>query len=63
MDSVFGTALLYLKDSASGPLQVEKYASMGPFNTGDVVYMDPRQIHEVPFTLREQDRQVLVFTM
>lgn len=63
VDSVFATALLYLKDSDTGPLRVEKIVSIAKMTTGDVIFMNPRVVHEVPFTLREQDRLVLVFTM
>ena len=63
VDSVFCTALLYVKYTIQGGLQVEGVELPEKFEPGDVVFMDPRQIHDVETCVRGEERKVLVFTM
>ena len=63
VDSIFCTALLYLKDITIGRLHVDNVDFPELFYPGEVVFMDPRQEHEVTKCIRKEVRQVLVFTL
>ena len=47
-DSIFCIGLLYLNDTTSGRLLIEGCYLPEKFSTGDVVFLDPRQVHQVP---------------
>lgn len=63
VDATFCTALLYISDTSTGRLHCENTDLPEIFNPGDVVFMNPRQLHEVTKCAREQVHQVLVFTI
>ena len=58
VDSIFCTALLYLKDTTTGRLHVYNVDLPELFYLCDVVFMDLRQEHEVTKCIRNEVRQV-----
>ena len=63
VDATFCTVLLYLSDTSKGRLHCENTDLPEIFNPGDVVFMNPRQLHEVTKCARDRVRKVLVFTV
>ena len=63
VDSIFCTSLLYLKDKTTVWLHVDNVNLPELFYLGDVVFMDPRQEHEVTNCIPNEVRQVLVLTL
>ncbi len=63
VDSIFCTGLLYLKDTTRGRLHVANHDLPEFFSPGDLLLMDPCQIHSVTKLARDEVRQVMVFTM
>lgn len=62
VDAVLFPALLIIKDSAFGRLQVENENMTERFEAGDLVLIDPRVTHWVEYAVRLTDRKVVVFT-
>ena len=63
VDSIFCTALLILKDTSTGRLHIRNANLPEFFYPGDVIFMDPSQVHWVTKCARDEVRKVLVFTM
>ena len=63
VDAVFCTALLYIQDTCTGRLHIENTDLLEFFLPGDVVFIDPRRIHEITKCARDHVRKVLVFTI
>ncbi len=55
--------LLYFQDANKGRLHFQNHDLPEFFSPGDLLLMDHRQIHFVTKLGREEERQVLVFTM
>ena len=62
IDSIYCSALVFPWDTYNECLHVEGYNLPDIMYPGDVLFMDPRQIHEVTECSRSKARQVLVFT-
>ena len=63
VDATFCTLLLYLIHTLIGRLHCENTDLSEIFNPGGVVFMNPRQLHEVTKCARDRVRKVLVFTV
>ena len=50
VDSVFCSALVYIRDTYKGRLHVKNFDLQDILNPCDVVFMDPRQIHHFTMT-------------
>ena len=63
VESVFCIGLLYLNDTTAGRAIIEGCDLPEKFSTGDVAFLDPRQVQQVPKCARDSMRRVLVLTM
>ncbi len=63
VDTVFCTGLVYLIDTIRGRLHIAKHGLPEFFSSGDLVLIDPWQIHSVTKLAKYEDRLVLVFTI
>ena len=63
MNSAFCTVHFYLKDTTRGRLHVARHDLLKFCSPGDLLLMDQGRIHSVTKLARDEENQVLVFTM
>lgn len=63
VDSVFFSCLLMIQDSSRGRLHIPGVDLPERFESGDLIFMDPRVFHSVDFFARNEERKVVVFTV
>ena len=63
VQSVFATVILFARDTTQGRLHMENTALSELFECGDAVFMDPRQKHWVICAPRNEEREVIIFSI